>query len=110
KLVTNNLIQEGTITTAPSVGETPSSTSTTTKSTKRSSARYISASTTAPQSFDTYKAIIAKQAASYSSSAIADATTGKYLVQVMPNGRVPVNTLQTLLQTTYSELAVQAVD
>jgi hypothetical protein len=108
KLVTNNLIQQGQIIAAPSVGQ--SSTTTTTRSTKKSAAKYIAQTATTTQSFDTYKAMIAKQATSYASQAITDVTTGKYLVEIMPNGRVPVTMLQTTLQATYPALTVQAIN
>jgi hypothetical protein len=87
KLVTNNLIQQGVITAVPSGDRTTTTTD-----------------------FATYKAMIAKQAASYNARAITDTATGKYLVEVMPDGRVPVTTLQSTLQATYSAMAVQAVD
>ena len=54
--------------------------------------------------------MIAKQAASYASQAVTDSATGKYLVEIMPNGRVPVTTLQATLQSKYPAIAVQAVD
>src|SRR2546426_12800256 len=72
KLVENNLIQQGKITAAPATSQT--------------------------SSFSIYKASVAKQAASFSSRALTDATTGRYLVEIMPNGRVPVSTLQASLQ------------
>src|SRR6266480_3040988 len=53
KLVTNNLIQQGKITVAPSTA--PSSTTTTTKSTRKPTAKSNVATTTSTQSFDTYK-------------------------------------------------------
>src|SRR5437764_1405195 len=106
KLVTNNLIQQGLVTTAPSTGQA----STTTRPTKKSAAKYSGAITTTTQSFDTYKAMIAKQSASYASRAVTDATTGNYLVEIMPNGRVPVTTLQAMLQAAYPATTVQAVD
>ena len=107
KLVTNNLIQQGKITAAPSVAQ---SSTTTTKSTRKSAARNGGATTTTTQSFVTYQAMIAKQAASYAAQSITDTTTGRYLVEIMPNGRTPVTTLQTTLQVTYPALTVQAVD
>src|SRR4029077_6034455 len=100
--------QQGKITSAPAI-QAPV---TTTKSAKKFGAKIsdLAATTTSTQTFDAYKAMIAKQAASYASRAITDAATGKYLVQVMPNGRVPVVTLQTTLQGTYPAMTVQAVD
>lgn len=115
KLVTNNLIQEGKITSAPTSTRTTTTASTTTtigKLTKKITARSTdtSPSTTSTQTFDAYKKMIASQAASYSSRAIIDAATGKYLVQVMPNGRVPVTTLQSTLQAAHPTMTVQVVD
>src|ERR1043166_4961662 len=110
KIVTNNLIQEGKITAVPT--SQTAITDTPTKAAKKCGARMSNVTTTtAPtQTFDAYKAMIAKQAASYASRAIADSATGKYLVQVMPNGRVPVTTLQATLQAAYPAMTVQAVD
>src|SRR5437764_856395 len=88
KLVTNNLIQQGLITTAPSTGQS----SITTTSPKKSAAKNRVTTATTTQSFDAYKTMIAKQATSYASRAVTDAATGNYLVQIMPNGRVPVTT------------------
>jgi hypothetical protein len=107
KLVTNNLIQQGKITTAPSVAQ---SSPTTTKSTKKPAARTTAQSTATTQSFTAYKAMIAKQAASFASKAVTDSATGKYLVDIMPNGRVPVTTLQSSLQSKFSSLSVTATD
>src|SRR6266404_8443927 len=111
KIVTNNLIQQGTINSVPT---TPTAVAATTmaKSTKKSarSSHLAGASTTTTQTFDAYKAMIAKQSASYASRAIIEAATGKYLVQIMPNGRVPMATLQTTLQAAYPAIAVKAAD
>ena len=106
KLVTNNLIQSGKITAAPSSPST--STALAPRSTKMSVAKIAPAKTASD--FAIYKAMIAKQAASYASRAITDASIGKYLVEIMPNGRVPVTTLQTTLQAAHPALTVQAVD
>src|SRR5690348_2254114 len=76
KLVTNNLIQKGVITAVPAGDRT-----------------------TTTSDFVKYSALINKQAASYAQRAITEATTGKYLVEIMPNGRVPMTTLQPTLQT-----------
>lgn len=51
-----------------------------------------------------------KAAESYASRALVEIPTGRYLVEVMPNGRVPVTTLRTSLQALYPQMAVQAVD
>src|SRR6266404_38050 len=110
KIVTNNLIQQGKITAVPTTQTAIKPA--TAKPTRKSGARIsdVATTTTPNQTFDAYKAMIAKQAASYASRAIAEAATGKYLVQVMPNGRVPVATLQSGLQAAYPLMAVQAVD
>src|SRR5207253_6227801 len=105
----NNLIQQGKIISAPSTGQTSVTTSPT-KSTKKSAARSSVTTTTSTQSFNAYKTMIAKQATSYASRAITETATGNYLVQIMPNGRVPVTTLQATLQATYPAMTVQAVD
>jgi Subtilase family len=106
KLVTNNLIQQGEITAIPSDTQSPAGA--TAKTTKRfASSNKV---TTATQSFDAYKSMIAKQAASYSSRALTQSATGKYLVEIMPNGRVPVTTLQANLQAKYPAITVQAAN
>src|SRR5256714_1842031 len=110
KLVTNNLIQQGKITSAPLAGQSSITTTSPTKSTKKSAAKNSVTTATTTQSFDAYKTMIAKQATSYASQAIADSGSGNYLVQIMPNGHVPVTTLQATLQSNYPGTAVQAVD
>ena len=110
KLVTNNLIQQGEITSAPTI-QTPVA-KTPVKVTKRSASRNsnLTAVATSTQSFDAYKASVAKQAASYASKAITQNATGKYLVDIMPNGRVPVATLQSTLQSKFPLLSVTATN
>jgi hypothetical protein len=110
KIVTNNLIQQGKITAAPTTQTAISAAPA--KPTRKFGARIsdVTRTTTTSQTFDSYKAMIAKQAASYASRAITDAATGKYLVQIMPNGRVPVANLQSAVQAAYPLTAVQAVD
>jgi len=87
KLVTNNLIQKAVITAVPADDSTTTSTD-----------------------FAAYTAMINKQATSYMQRAMVDAATCKYLVEIMPNGYVPLTTLQSNLQTKYPSIAVQAVD
>src|SRR2546430_2113419 len=112
KIVTNNLIGQGKTPAVPT--SQTAITAAPAKSTNKYRAKIGDATTTtsaAPtQTFDAYKAMIAKQAASYASRAITDAATGKYLVEVMPNGRVPAATLQSTLQAAYPAMTVQAVD
>src|SRR5438105_4832038 len=56
---------------------------------------------------DAYKARILKEANAFDSKAIKEAVTGKYLVDVMPNGQVSRATLQGQLQTAFPLMSVQ---
>lgn len=103
KIVTNKFIQEGKITSAPSATQT---TAPTRKVGKSSGTKQATVTTTSTADFASYKDLIAKQAASYQTRAITETATGKYLVEIMPNGRVPVATLQSTLQTKYPLLSV----
>jgi hypothetical protein len=62
------------------------------------------------QSTTAFNGYATKAAASYASRALIEAPTGRYLVEIMPNGRVPVTTLRASLQATFPQMAVQAVD
>jgi subtilase family protein len=106
KLVENNLIQQGKITTAPAQTVTASSP---TKNGKTSAGK-TTATTISQTSFDSYKASVAKEAAKYGSRAVTQISMGKCLVDIMPNGRVPLATLQPSLQTKFPALSVTAVD
>jgi CARDB/Subtilase family len=57
-----------------------------------------------------YKAAVLKQANAFDAKAIKEAVTGKYLVDIMPSGQVPLLTLQTQLQAAFPALSVQHVD
>src|SRR5690348_11210838 len=103
RIVTNKLIQEGKITSAPSATQT---TAPTRKVGKSSGTKQATVTTTSTADFASYKDLIAKQAASYQTRAITETATGKYLVEIMPNGRVPVATLQSTLQTKYPLVSV----
>jgi hypothetical protein len=105
-LVENNLIQQGTITAAP----TKTSTTTAVKTGKTSAAKTRVAATSTTMSFTAYKDSVAKRASKISADAISEPATGKYLVDIMPNGRVPLATLQSSLQTQFPLLNVTAVD
>jgi hypothetical protein len=61
----------------------------------------------APASFSGFATA---QAASYARMALVDAVTGKYVVDIMPDGRVPLATLQASLQATFPLLTVKAID
>src|SRR4051812_12989264 len=106
KLVENDLIQRGIITSAPAQSGAVTSTS---AAAKKSAAK-TATTAVATQSFDTYKASVAKLASNYSSGAVVQSITGKYLVDIMPNGRVDVATLRSTLQARFPLLSVTAVD
>ena len=103
KLVENNLIQQGQINTAPQASITKS----TAKGAKNLAGMKDADTAT---SFSAYKAAVAKEAATISAAAIKETVSGKYLVEVMPNGRVPVATLQTSLQASFPLMNVTATD
>ncbi len=63
-----------------------------------------------PAAFTAYKAAVAKEANHIAASALTDSVTGKYLVEVMPNGLVPVGTLQANLQSAFPQISVTATD
>src|SRR5437016_1949999 len=50
------------------------------------------------------------QAASYANMALVDKVTGRYVVDIMPDGSVPLATLQASLQTGFPLLTVKAID
>ncbi|MFL6527256.1 MAG: hypothetical protein ACJ8IQ_04085, partial [Chthoniobacterales bacterium] len=51
-----------------------------------------------------------KEAESYAKIAIVDALTGRYVVDIMPDGRVPLADLQASLTSTFPLLTVKAID
>lgn len=50
------------------------------------------------------------QAASYATMALVDKATGRYVVDIVPDGSVPLATLQASLQTSFPLLTVKAVE
>lgn len=58
----------------------------------------------------TFTGFTTQQAADFAALAVTEATTGKYLVDIMPDGSVPLATLQANLQAKFPLLAVQNVD
>jgi hypothetical protein len=58
----------------------------------------------------TFDGFASKQAASYAKMALVDKVTGRYVVDIMPDGRVPLATLQSSLQTSFPLLTVMAID
>ena len=101
KLVENNLIQKGVITAAPAVAKAPASGKK--DGTKTSALGNV-------QAFDAYKARVAKEANKFAREALTDKTTGAYLVDIMPNGRVPMTALQTALQSKFPLMRITATD
>jgi hypothetical protein len=95
KIVENNLIEKGTIKSAPVPQSLVS----------KKSGRIPAAA-----DFATYKAAVAKAASTYDKAALTEKTTGKYLVDIMPSGRVPLAVLQTSLQTRFPLFTLTSVD
>ena len=104
KIVENNLLQAGKI-----QPPAPSTTAPVAKlSNKKTAAKLAAQATT---DFATkYKATVAKQATMYADMAIKDVATGKYLVDIMPNGRVPLKTLQASLQAAFPAIDIRHID
>ena len=94
KIVENHLIEQGKIT-------APLQASVTGKN---------AAGTSAPVSFAAYRAAVAKDAAIYSSNALVDRASGKYLVDIMPDGRISAEALRSSLQAAFPSVKVQATD
>jgi hypothetical protein len=61
----------------------------------------------APAPFDGFAT---RQAANIAKLALKDKITGKYLVDIMPDGRVPLATLQASLQSAFPALEVKSID
>ena len=57
-----------------------------------------------------YKASVAQEAAKYESLALIDSASGKYLVDIMPDGRVPLAQLQTALQASFPAIDIRNID
>src|SRR4051812_46669371 len=65
----------------------------------------VKAGTPAP-----FNGFTTKEAESYSKIAIVDALTGRYVVDIMPDGRVPLADLQASLTSAFPLLTVKTVD
>jgi len=88
KILENSLLQAGTIAVpAPPGGVTPT-------------LAYVNA----------YKAAVLKEATAFDARALKEAATGKYLVDIMPSGQVPLAMLQNQLQAAFPALSVQHID
>jgi hypothetical protein len=61
----------------------------------------------APGNFDGFAT---QQAASYAKMALRDTISGKYLVDIMPDGRVPLATLQASLQSAFPLFQVKNIE
>ncbi len=57
-----------------------------------------------------YKAAVARDSAAASKLALTDSLTGKYLVDIMPDGRVPLAILQSSLQAQFPAFDVRHID
>lgn len=57
-----------------------------------------------------YIAEVAKKAAMYTNMALRDASTGKYLVDIVPNGQVPLEELRASLQSSFPATDIRNVD
>lgn len=57
-----------------------------------------------------YKAAVAREATQYASLALTDSVSGKYLVDIMPDGRLPLAQLQTALQAAFPAIDIRNID
>ena len=106
KIVENNLLQQGKImppakTSAPAVQTSKTAagkkTRTTATLSTQDAAAYVA----------NYKAQVAKQAAAFSNMAILDRLSGKYLVDIMPDGSVSASALQLALQSAFPAIDIR---
>ena len=105
KIVESHLLQQGKILPPAQVTAPPSK-----GISQQSAAAKKSAAASAAQYIAAYKASVAKEAATFSNMAIVEAKTGKYLVDIMPNGLVPLATLQASLQSKFPAVDIRHVD
>ena len=114
KIVENQLLQQGKIgVPAPATSASESAAQSSPKRLRRHLGRTATTPSTIIGSADyvaTYKAALAKDAATFSKLAISDAATGKYLVDIMPNGQVPLETLRSTLQAAFPATEIRHVD
>src|SRR5437764_4791825 len=104
KIVENKLLEAGTI-------NPPAQTQSVRPKEARTVKQVATAPTTAAASYDAaYKAAVAQKAAMYNKMAITDATSGKYLVEIMPNGLVPLDELRATLQANFPATDIRQVD
>jgi hypothetical protein len=101
KIVENNLLQQGKI--SPPAPQQSGSV-------RKSAAAKKSAAASADTYIAAYKAAVAKDAAAFSKIAIIDSATGKYLVDIMPDGRVPLATLQSALLASFPTTDIRHID
>lgn len=115
KIVENQLLQEGKIEVPPQNTSTAQAAGINTKASRRKGSRRAASATAAAPANSAeyvaaYKTAVAKDAASYSKLAITEATSGKYLVDIMPNGQVALDTLRSALQAAFPALDIRHVD
>jgi hypothetical protein len=110
KIVEDSLLQQGKINPP---AQTIAATQTATRTAKSAAAKKAAAKAAAKSATDyaaSYKATVAKQAAAFAKAAIVDSASGKYLVDIMPDGTVPVATLQTQLQAAFPAIEIRNID
>lgn len=110
KIVENNLLQQGTIMppAQPNVTSQVSSQKPQSAAGKRG-AKTVSAQGAANY-ISSYKASVAKQAAAISKLAVVDQATGKYLVDIMPDGSISATQLQSALQAAFPSIDIRHID
>jgi hypothetical protein len=106
KIVENQLVQQGQI----GVPAAPAENNATGPMRLKTRAAKKAVAAASAQFVSNYKEALAKQAASFSKLAIIDAKSGKYLVDIMPDGQVPVATLQSALQTAFPAIEIRHID
>jgi hypothetical protein len=110
KIVENTLLQQGKIN-PPAQPDTVTQTSS--RRAKTAAAKRAAAAAAAKSAADyvaNYKASVAKEAAMASKMAITNSANGKYLVDIMPDGTVPLAALQTSLQATFPAIEILHTD
>jgi hypothetical protein len=109
KIVENDLLQQGTIM-PPAQPNTASQTASGKARTPTRQTTSIAPVQTTADYVASYKAQIAKEAAAFSKLAIVDQATGKYLVDIMPDGSVSAAALQTALQAAFPAIDIRHTD
>src|SRR4051794_18137324 len=104
KIVESKLLEAGTI-------NPPAQTQTIQPKEARTTKNAQTTTTTTAASYDAgYKAAVAQKAAMYNKMAITDAASGKYLVEIMPNGLVALEELRAALEANFPATDIRHVD